>query len=755
MKNIFILSIFVLCTCILHSQGTLEDYQLAESLLRENAQKLVKSDRVAPNWIEESSDFWYRNRLGEEKEFVFVNASKNIKEPAFDHSRLAEVLSEETGEEYTAWKLPFNSIKYTEDRKAIQFTVDTVTWECNLKNFTIKQIENKDDPLGLSPDKKWRAFLNNHDLYIESLESGDTIRLTDDGEEMYTYAYRPSWYRIVNVDDPEEKEITMAEVKWSPDSKKVLTVRLDRREVQKLYLLKSAPKNNFRAQAYYYERALPGDTILPVIEYYIFDVDTHKKVRVDLPKFPSFLDWWPPEWSKNSKKIYYNFWHRGYSAVDLVEISPENGEVKTIIKERSETNVDMGMMEWHLINNGEEIIWLSERDGWNHLYRIDGSTGEVIKQLTSGEFVVRNIVKVDDDNEIIYFLASGKEEGRDPYLQHLYKVNFDGSDFTLLTPEEAEHRVSISPDFKYFVDDYSRVDFPTKAVLRKTKDGELVRLLEEADISDLLTTGWSLPEPFKVKARDGVTDIYGVLFKPANFDPEKKYAIIDITYSGPHTFITPKTFRRGYLAWNLNLAHVGFILVTVDGLGSAKRSKEFHNYSYKNLGDIGAEDHITAIKQLAETRPYMDTTRVGITGHSAGGYDAAHALLTHPEFYKVAVAAAGNHDHRMAKVWWPEMWQGPFGGHYEEQSNITLAGNLQGKLLLVHGDMDNNVNPASTIRFVDALIEANKDFDLLILPNITHNFSEHRYFYRKQWDYFVKNLYGIDPPKEYQIAPFE
>jgi len=755
MRNYIVLVISIIFSLPLFSQGTLHDYQLAESLLRENARKLVKYDWVTPNWIDKTTEFWYKNNLGdEEKEFIYVNADKGEKELAFNHTKLASVLSEKIGKDYTALKLPFNSFEYKDARKFIQFKVDTIIWKCDIKSYTLEEVNEAEEPDGLSPDKKWQAFIQDHDLYIKSIDSGDSTRLTFDGEEMFSYAWSPGWYRVVNVDEQHEDDYSQAQVIWSPDSKKLITFRQDRRAVQKLYLLKSAPEESMRAQAFSYERALPGDTGLPTMEYFVLDIESQTKVKFDLPEFPAFLNWWPPEWSENSERIFYSQYQRGYNSLDFLEIDTETGKPKLLINEFSKTNVDMGMMGWRLIQSGEEIIWLSERNGWNHIYRFDGK-GKLINRMTEGDWVVRSIKKVDPENRWIYFMASGKEPDRDPYLQHLYKVKFDGTEITLLTPENAEHYVNFSDDLKYFVDNYSRVDLPPKAILRDTKSGSLVLDLEEADISELLATGWRFPEPFVAKARDAKTDIYGAIFKPANFDPEKQYGIIDITYSGPHTSITPKTFRGGYLGWNLNLAHVGFILVTVDGLGSANRSKEFHDFSHKNLGDIGAEDHISAIQQLAETRPYMDLSKVGITGHSAGGYDAAHALLTHPEFYKVAVASAGNHDHRMAKVWWPEMWQGPFGEHYIEQSNITLAGNLEGKLLLVHGDMDNNVNPASTMRFVDALIDANRDFDLLILPNITHNFSGHRYYYRKQWDYFVENMYGIEPPKMYEIAPFE
>jgi len=334
----------------------------------------------------------------------------------------------------------------------------------------------------------------------------------------------------------------------------------------------------------------------------------------------------------------------------------------------------------------------------------------------------------------------------------LYRVNLEGKGLSLLTPEKAHHQIFISPKGKYLVDNISRVDLPTITVLRRTRDGKKLLTLARADVTKLKEMGWQFPEPFKVKARDNKTDIYGVIFRPSRFDPSRHYPVIDGTYTGPQAVRTPKSFIRGLRNSDQPLAELGFIVVTIDGLGSARRSRAFHDVSYKNLGDIGAADHIKAIKELAGRYPYMDIQKVGIYGHSAGGYDAAHALLTHPEFYKVAVSSAGNHDHRMAKIWWPELYMGPMGDHYNKQSNLSLVKNLKGKLLLVHGDMDNNVNPASTLRLAAELVKANKDFDLLIIPNRRHNLSDHPYFIRKRWDYFVTHLLGKTPPPQYKIA---
>jgi dipeptidyl aminopeptidase/acylaminoacyl peptidase len=337
----------------------------------------------------------------------------------------------------------------------------------------------------------------------------------------------------------------------------------------------------------------------------------------------------------------------------------------------------------------------------------------------------------------------------------LYSVDFAGDSIVLLTKEHCDHEVWLPENGNYFVDSYSRVDRPTDHVVRSLEDGSIIYRLATASVDSLFKTGWKYPEPFSVKARDGETNLYGLIFYPSDFDTAKSYPVIDATYSGPQAVRTPKSFARGYRNHDCSIAELGFIVVTIDGMGTAWRSKEFHDVSYMNLGDIGAEDHIGGIKQLAETRPWMDIERVGIYGHSAGGYDAAHALLTHPGFFKVGVSSAGNHDHRIAKAWWPEQYMGMPGKHYDEQSNFNLAENLKGKLLLVHGDMDNNVNTASSLRLAAELIKHNKDFELIIIPNRNHGLADHPYFIRKRWDWFVKYLLGVEPPKEYEVKSYK
>jgi dipeptidyl aminopeptidase/acylaminoacyl peptidase len=347
------------------------------------------------------------------------------------------------------------------------------------------------------------------------------------------------------------------------------------------------------------------------------------------------------------------------------------------------------------------------------------------------------------------FAASGREAGRDPYQRHAYAIGLEGKGLKLLTPEEADHTVAVSPDGAYLVDTYSRIDSAPVTVVRRASDGRAVREVERADVELLRRSGWPWPEPFAVKGRDGTTDIYGAIYRPSNFDPGRKYPVIDAIYNGPHAVRTPKSFTPS--GPDQALAELGFIVVTVDALGTALRSKAFHDVSYANLGDSGLPDHVAALEQLAARHPQLDLGRVGIYGHSAGGYDAAHALLVRPDFYRVTVASSGTHDSRSDRVWWNELWMGyPVGDHYRRQANTNLAANLRGKLLLVHGGLDDSVHPAATLQLVDALVKANKDFDLLLLPDRGHD-QGNGYFVRRLWDYFVRNLAGVEPPKEYPL----
>jgi len=741
------------------SQGTTKDYQRAEMFLHFNVYNLVQNLYLNPNWIDKTNDFWYKTETDNGHQFILVQTSKNEVKPAFDHKKMATTLEKELGKTVNPDSLPFSKIKFKDKLKTIMFKADTLNFKYDInKNILTKYTPQKNNLKkneSKSPDGKWIAFVKDYNLYLKDSKTNEEFQLTTDGVELYDYATPLSWYKIVDesVGETYDPEIW---VEWSPDSKNFMAIKLDRRNRTKLLMYQSLPEFGMRAKVWSYERSLPGENSIPMQEFYIFNVKEKSNVKVDLEPFENIWSGFAPAWTEDSKIFYFAEMARYYKTINFYFADPETGKTKNPIHEEAKTMIEYQMVDCELVNNGEKVIWMSEQDGWSHLYLYDGESGKLINQITKGEFVVRDIIYTDDKNEVVYFIASGKEQGRDPYYKHLYKIKFDGTGLVLLTPENAEHEIQFSPEFNYFIDNLSRVDLKPKAVLRRLSDGKLINELQEANIDKLLATGWKYPERFTVKARDGKTDIYGVLQYPSNFDTNKKYPIIDNSYSGPQAINVPKSFRRGI--WNdwTPLAEVGFIVMRIDGMGTAMRSKAFHDVSYMNLGDIGALDHIAGIKQLAEKHSFIDTSKVGIFGHSAGGYDAVHALLTHPEFYKVGVAAAGNHDHRMAKAWWPEQYMGEPGNHYNEQSNLSLVENLQGKLLLAHGDMDNNVNPASTYRLAAELIKNNKDFELVITPNDDHGeLWGNKYFIRRRMDFFVKHLWDIKPPKEFEFKEYK
>jgi dipeptidyl-peptidase-4 len=468
-------------------------------------------------------------------------------------------------------------------------------------------------------------------------------------------------------------------------------------------------------------------------------MNSGKQISPPLPR-STHINAISSRWSVTSEIVYLESQSRGYQSISLYSFNLKNESLQTLYTETSDTNIDN--FDYELVEEKDLLLFLSEKSGWRQLYSLDLKT-KIEKPLTEGEYYINSIERIDYEKETIYFLASGKEYGRNPYYQHLYSISFTGDDLKIITPEDAHHVISISPDGQFVFDNYSTGCIPTKTILRNALSGEKVMDVTAADLSFL--TGWSPPEIFTAIARDGITTIYGALWKPSNFDPSKSYPVLEYSYTGPHTHVFPKEFSRsiGFQSY----AELGFIVVVVDGLGSSGRSKAFHNYSYKNLGGNLA-DHVLAIKQLGSRFSWIDTTRVGIFGHSAGGYDAGHALLAYPDFYKVAVASSADHDHRMEKAWWPEMYMGwPVDSAYHLQSNITMAGNLKGKLLITHGGIDENVNPSATFKLAEALIKADKQFDMLILPSQRHGYQgvHQKYFTKTRWNYFIKHLRGVEP----------
>ena len=587
-------------------------------------------------------------------------------------------------------------------------------------------------------------------------ETGKKTQLTNDGKKHFFFGARLpwTWKREVGPESKKREPLPLR-ISWSKDSRKFYAGKLDLRTAKKMYLLQNAPDGGFRSKVYSYYRALPGDVNVAKIKPFVFDVESKEQTPVDVQPYNQVSNGSWMWYGDDSSKLYGIMRERGYGSVTLLETDAATGKVDTVFHRTSDTYIDPLNSGFEFLPKTDELLWLSERDGWNHIYLYDLKTGKVKRQITHGDYVVKDLVHVDKENRTIYFTAGGKEPNQDPYYNHLYRVNFDGSDIRSLSPENGTHDVSLSPKQKYFIDHYSRVDKKPVTVLRSTKDGSVLMQVEEADIKDLLATGWQYPEPFKLKARDGKTDIYGVIYRPSNFSSNKDYPVLDDIYAGPQAVKTPKRFRRGLYTSDQPQAELGFIVINVDGLGTAQRSKAFHDFSYKNLGDIGLPDHVKAIKELAQKYSYMDTSRVGIYGHSAGGYDAARAMFLRPDFFKVGVSESGDHDLRVAKAWWPELYMDyPAGPQYAEQSNMNpdLVDNLKGYLLLAHGDMDTNVHPAETYRLDKALIKAGKSFDMFIIPNVSHGYGyASTYFMRKRMNYFVEHLLGAEPLRNYQF----
>lgn len=753
--NIVGLTLLFLAPIPANGQGSRLDYERAERFLQWNLEKLVHTGDVTPHWVEESDQFWY-SKPGPDKEFLLVDAQQNTRAPAFDHTKLAAALSKSSGKEFRPNRLPFDSFEFVQKGSAIRFEAEARRWTCDLTAYKCENEKLPPSWESISPDGKWAAFADHCNLYVRNISTGTVVQLTRDGEKSWDYA-TPLPSSNLMVEQGTEDVHQPAAIFWSPDSNKVVTYRIDSRNAGRFTTLQFAPPDQLRPKAFTYVYPLPGE-VVPTAQPIIFDVHTAQRVEVQTDLLEIFFQGGPDfAWFKDNKRSHYMFRSRGEKRVEFREVDAATGRQRVVVEEEAETYIDPGENRAEIVNDGAEILWISERDGWNHIYLYNGQTGKLENQVTKGPWVVHGIAHVDDKARQVYFLAGGREAGEDPYLIHLYKIKFDGTGLELLTRENANHTVSVSPDGKFFVDNYSRPDLPGESLLRRISDGSVVRNLEKADASALLKTGWKYPEAFQGKAEDGKTDIYGLIWRPSNFDSSKKYPVVEQIYTGPQGFFVPKTFgaaisgRRGLQS----MAELGFIVVMVDGRGTTGRSRAFHEYSYRNLG--GAfDDHVALIRQMGARFPHMDLDRVGIYGTSAGGYGAAHAMLVHPEFYKVCVSISGDHDARLDKAWWNELYQGyPMGKDYFEQSNMTLAGRLRGRLLLVHGDVDHNVHPVETMRFVDALIKANKNFDMLLVPNMYHGEGRNTYLIRRRWDYFVEYLLGVTPPEGYEIKPQE
>lgn len=739
------------------AQGKLTDYRNAERFLTGNLQAEMYFAEVHPHWIGASDRFWYLKDRPAGRQFIEVDAEDDKVGPAFDQERLAESLSRAAGKTYDSNMLPFDSFKFVDDGHAILFRVATDRWKCDLRDYACRHDPQELDQryASVSPDGHWAAYVCDHNLFVRNAVTGVTTQLTHDGKPFDDYATPWPWLGLM-VEQGVSKGVNvrpMPAVYWSPDSTRLVTYRMDTRQSGRFHSLQFVPPHRLRPRLFTYVYPLPGEP-LPEAMPIVFKVGASAH-RIDVKTSPLVVSTWGnPEFGWIDRRhIQYTYKARGEKYFELREVDADTGSQRVLLHEAAAPHpyVDPYTTELRFINGGKQFLWTSERSGWNQLYLYDTASGRLLRRVAHGDWVVRHILHVDEKRREVYFLAGGVQPEVDPYDTRLYRIALDGGDMRLLTPEPADHQVTLSPDGRYFVDNYSTADLPGVSVLRRSSDGAVLRTLERTDEAWLTRQGWIPPISFKGKAADGKTDLYGLIVRPTHFDPARKYPIVESIYTGPHGFFVPKTFR-GTMKLQA-LAELGFVVVMVDGRGTAGRSRAFRDFSYRNLGGV-FEDHVAMIRQMAARYPWMDLDRVGIYGYSHGGYGSAHAFLQYPDFYKVCVSTSGDHDPRLDKAGWNELFQGyPLGKDYAEQSNEALVGRLKGHLLLIHGDIDGNVNTVETMRLVDALMTANKPFDMLLVPNMAHGDSgpHANYVKLRRWDYFVRHLLDVQPPDGFDI----
>ncbi len=739
---------------------TAEDYERAEQFLWQNTYDKVLNTISGQRWT--SDILIYSTRTEEGIKYVLADTESTEKKEAFDHNRLADTLSANIDQDVDAQNLSLSDVSYSKEENTLTYHMNGQRFETDLSSYQTEKLPElqKENEI-LSPDGKKAVYIKDYNLWMRNTETGEHTQLTTDGEQYYGYATNNAGW--VRSDNPV--------VLWGPNSEKIATFRHDSRGVGEMYLYNTKVGHSDLEKWKY---PLPGDSTVFKIERVVVHANEEDPKVVDLDMEPDFhrstisdhiADWGGTfldnEWNADGSQLYFVSSSRDHKVAQLRAADPKTGEVRDILKEETDTYYESGYSEesWTVLEESDEVIWFSERDNWGHLYLYDLESGELKHQITEGDWRVLDLQHVDEESRTIFFTGSNKEEGN-PYYHYLYKLNLDGSGLTNLTPEDAHHEITWSDNKEYFTDTYSTVDSPPASVVRNL-DGEVVMKLEEADISELKETGWQAPEQFSVKARDGETDLYGLMYKPTNFDSTKSYPVLNYLYPGPQSGSVGTFGFSASRADKQSLAELGFIVVEVNATCTPGRSKSFHDTCYGDMGDNGLPDQMTTIKQLADRYSWMDTSRVGIWGHSGGGFASTRAILEYPDFYKVAVSGAGNHDNRNYEDDWGEKWHGLLekkeneddlslyeqGDNYDKQANQLLAENLEGKLLIAHGLMDDNVPPTNTLLMVDALIKADKDFDLMVFPNAGHGFGNSRYFMNMRWDYFVKHLKGIEPPK--------
>ncbi|MFD9416026.1 DPP IV N-terminal domain-containing protein [Streptomyces goshikiensis] len=739
--------------------STTENYQAAEQLLRRAARpgELVVGDRVRPQRIEGGARFWYAVSNGVGRRFVLVDPAAGTREPAFDHTLLAAALATASGQPVDPEALPFTAIERAGN--AVEFAAFGAYWRCRLDSYVCEPaaFTPPGSPLEVpSPDKTVAVSRRGHDLWARSLSDGREWALTTDGAPDHQYGPGPDSTANATLLRKIGLPYLPPAVAWSPDSTKVLAHRTDERDVRLTHLVEARPADGGAPLAHTQRYAHAGDEHVPLAELVVLDVAAGTVVRARaepllmplLSPITAQWAWWAPDGSA----VYYLARPRDQRTLTLHRLDPVTGEVTTVLSESGATRVEPNQWAYEppiVRVLADEVLWYSQRDGWGHLYRYDLRTGALLGQVTSGPWAVRQILRVDEAGRVVYFTASGLVD-EDPYRRTVCRVGLDGSGFAEVTDDGLDHVVTLpDPAQEYFVDSASTVDTPPVTRVRDWTGRVLVEL-ERADIGGLTATGWTPPERFRVKAADGVTDLYGVLYRPRGFDPARRYPVVDNLYPGPQVNRVSPSFDPGGTGLDAEpLAALGFVVIALDGRGTPGRSKSFHDASYGRLADAGClADHVAALPQLARTRPWMDLDRVGALGHSGGGFAAARAMLDHPRTYKAAAALSGSHDARHFNPGFVESYDGADSPDtWARTANTELAHQLEGKLLLVHGAMDDQVHPDHTLRLADRLIAADKDFELLVVPGAEHTLIDCLAYVRKRcWDFLVRELMGTQPP---------
>lgn len=746
-------------------QYTAEDYARAERFLGATSNPLVSGLAGRPGWVGTSGRFWYRaSGVGGTAQFWIVDPARRSRAAAFDHARLATALAAVTNTRVEADRLPFTTFEMAADGKALVATVRNGRWRCDLVAYTCADA-GRTTPLPpnsqRSPDGAWALFIKEHNLVARELATGRDVPLTTDGIKDFGYATdNAGWTHSNNP-----------VLSFSPDGRRVATFQHDGRGVREMHLV-STNVGVPRLESWKYP--VPGDSVIFRISRVVIDLPVGgaapRVTRLDMPVDQhrstvsdhincggAICD---VQWYEDGSHVAFISSSRDHKQAWLRIADAGTGAVRTVLHETSATQIgDASHPEnlWRVLPATNEFIWWSDRDDWTHLYLHDLATGQLKHRITTGVGNVSGIVRIDEKARQVWFTANGREPGRDPYFQHLYRVGFDGKGLVLLTPEVANHSVTLSPDARWFVDTYSTPTTPPVTVVRD-RNGKLVQTLEKADITALVANGWRAPVPFTVKARDGQTDLYGLMYLPTQLDSTKKYPIINYIYPGPQS---GSVGSRGFLAArgdNQALAELGFVVVAIDGMGTPGRSKAFRDFYYGRMNDNTIPDQVAGMRELARRHPFIDIEQAGMWGHSGGGFATAAAMFRAPDFFKVGIAESGNHDNRNYEDDWGERYQGLLvkdgnTDNYAAEANQTHAANLKGKLFLIHGMMDDNVPPTNTTLVADALMKAGKDFDMLMLPQARHGFgADGPYIMRRRWDYFVQHLRGDKPPKEYQIG---